>query len=176
MNRLKLFLLILIIAALGIVFVQNREPVALRFLCPDETLSCLYQTPALPLAVWIGLFALNGAIISLIGQAVNRYGYSNSGSGRKKPIRDEELYPSDRNWKREPSTQIEDPIIQEKFSDVKSYEVKQEPQNVERSGSTYSYKYRESGDRPLERQNNSRQTSSESKNSSQIEGDDEDWI
>ena len=174
MNRFKLFLLILIIAALGIVFVQNREPVALKFLCPDETLSCLYQTPALPLAVWIGLFTLNGAIISLIGQAVNRYGYSNS--GRKKPIVDEELYPSDRNWKRESSTQIEDPIIRDKFSDVKSYEVKQEPQNVERSGSTYSYKYRESGDRPQDLQNNSRKTPSEPKNNSQIEENDEDWI
>ena len=174
MNRFKLFLLILIIAALGIVFVQNREPVALKFLCPDETLSCLYRTPALPLAVWIGFFTLNGAIISLIGQALNRYGYSTS--GRKKPIRDEELYPSDRNWSREPSTEIEDPIIREKFSDVKSYEVKQEPQNVERSGSTYSYKYREAGDRPLESQNNSRQTPTESKRNSQIEEDDEDWI
>ena len=173
MNRLKLFLLILIIAALSIVFVQNREPIALKFLCPDDTLSCLYQTPDLPLAIWIGLFVLNGAIVSLIGQALNRYSYSTS--GRKKPITDEELYPSDRNWKREPSTQFEEPIIRDKFSDATNYEVKQEPQNVERSGSTYSYKYREAGDRPQDLPN-PRETQSKSNNNSQIEGDDEDWI
>lgn len=174
MSRLKLFLSILIIAALGIVFVQNREPIALKFLCPDDTLSCVYQTPPLPLAIWIGSFTLNGIIISLIGQVLNRYSYSSS--GRKKPITDEELYPSDRRWKSEPATPIEDATIRDKFSDVASYEVKQEPQNIERSGSTYSYKYREAGDLSKDRHDKVREKPVESENNSQIEKDDEDWI
>lgn len=171
MSRLKLFLAILIIAAISIVLVQNREPLALKLLCADDA-SCVYQTPQLPLALWIVIFILLGAIANLIGQALNRYSYAN---GKQKPPLDDELYASDRNWNR--GSKIEDPIIRDKFSDTASYEVKQEPQNIERSGSTYSYKYREASDRPKEDLNHNRDRSVKPETNPEGDrDDDEDWI
>lgn len=173
MSRFKLFLLFLIIAVLSIVLIQNREPLSLQLLCADDTGVCWYRTPQLPLAVWMGLFTLIGVIVSLLGQALNRYSYSNS--GRPKYIMDDELYPRDRD-RRESSSQIEDSIILDKFSDTNNYEAQQEPQSVERSGSTYSYKYREAGDRPKE-QNNLQDRSVESEGNSRVDPeDDEEWI
>lgn len=167
MTRLKLFLLILIIAALGIVFIQNREPIALKMLCPDNAQSCVYQTPSLPLAVWIGLFTLGGAIVSMLGQALNRYRYggrakqkyaAENGAGRSQP------------WskKSDVATRIED-----RDSTIYSndYEKPQEPQSVERSGSTYSYKYKD------KKGENSK--ASKISRESEIDlnkDDDEDWI
>lgn len=173
MSRLKLFLAILIIAAMSIVFVQNREPIALKLLCADDT-SCVYQTPQLPLAIWIIVFIIIGAIANLIAQALNRYSYANS--SKQKPPLDDELYTSDRNWNRA-SSKIEDPTIRDKFPDTTSYEVKQEPQNVERSGSTYSYKYREASDRSKEDLNHNRDHSIEPETNPEGDrDDDEDWI
>ena len=172
MSRLKLFISILIIAVMSIVFIQNRELIALKLLCADNT-SCVYQTPQLPLAIWIGLFILIGAILNLLGQALNRYSYS--GSNRQKPTLDDELY-SDRNWKSS-SAKTKDPIILDKFPDSTNYEVRQEPQNVEHSGSTYSYKYREASDRPKEDfKHNNRDRSIEPDLNSEADRDDEDWI
>ncbi|MEO0835504.1 MAG: hypothetical protein AAFY16_05850, partial [Cyanobacteria bacterium J06642_3] len=61
MSRIKLLLLILIVAVLSVVFWQNREPIALKFLCGDEGSSFCPQSVPLPLAVWMGLFILIGA-------------------------------------------------------------------------------------------------------------------
>jgi hypothetical protein len=150
MSRIKTLLLILILAALSIIFIQNRNPIALKLLCADSSQSCLYQTPPLPLAAWIALATLTGAIANLLVQSLNRYGYSD----RQKPILNDDLYSnsSDKAWNNDRQSKypevdgIRDSFPQQ-VSEAKSYEVKQEPQNVERSGSTYSYKYRESGDR-----------------------------
>lgn len=172
MSRFKLFLSILIVAVLSIILFQNREPLSLQLLCADNTRACWYQTPQLPLAVWMGLFTLIGIIVSSIAQALNRYSYSTS--GRPKYIMDDQLYPGDRN-ERKFSTR-EDSIVLDKFPDATSYEVQQKPQNVERSGSTYSYKYREASDRPKET-NNLRDTTVESEGNSRTDPeDDEDWI
>ena len=173
MSRLKLFISILIIAAISIILIQNRELIALKLLCAEDT-SCVYQTPQLPLAIWIGLFILIGALLNLLNQALNRYSYS--GSNKQKPILDDELYSDSRNW-RSSSAKTQDSIILDKFPDTTNYEVKQEPQNVEHSGSTYSYKYREASDRPKERvDNNNRDRSVEPNLDSEADRDDEDWI
>ena len=186
MSRIKILLLILIIAALSIVFIQNREPIALKLLCADSsTQSCLYQTPPLPLAVWIALATLTGAIANLLVQSLNRYGYSDS--SRKRPIAEDDLYSNGntawnnngRQSKYPEAESIRDPFP-EQVSEAKSYEVKQEPQNVERSGSTYSYKYRESGDRPKSVQDSTTKNSVEPQanldRNANHESNDEDWI
>jgi hypothetical protein len=165
MNRLKLLLLLLIIAALAIVFVQNQEPITLKLLCPDTTQACLYQTRQFPLAVWIGLFTLGGLLTNLLGQVFSRYGYASSSKPKyttasKPRYTNNDLYPEQQNWVDEDreqkfqkvernqrnystdSTQIQDSPILDGFNKSNSYEKPQEPQNVERSGSTYSYKYR----------------------------------
>jgi hypothetical protein len=171
MSRIKILLLILIAAALSIVFIQNRELIVLKLLCADSSKTCLYQTPPLPLAIWIAIATLTGAIANLLVQSLNRYGYIDS--ERKKPILENDLYtnsPTGLNNNVRPSKYPEVDSLRKSFSEqipeTKSYEVKQEPQNVQRSGSTYSYKYRESSDRP--------------KNSTEPEVDsntnDEDWI
>lgn len=201
MSRLKLIVLVLIITLLGMVFIQNRELLELKLLCPERTQSCWYQTRQLPLAIWMGLFALGGVIISLLGQILNRYRYS--GLTKVREVR-EESFPRDNNKKwfaRNHSTdddyvdstsQINDSVIREQYSSS-SYEIPQEPQRVERSGSTYSYKYREAKDKPdnIDSSSNSysepkdrfprQDTKIESDNQSRInldkdQGDDEDWI
>lgn len=176
MSRLKIFLLIAIIAVLCMVFIQNREPTALRFLCGYGSSYCLYRSTDLPLALWIALFTLLGIVINLLGQALNRYSYSGS---RQRNSPNDELY-SNENWREDTTknrtadyTNLEDSVVRDKFSNATSYEAKQEPQNVERSGSTYSYKYKKVSDRddlrktPVELDTNS--TASK-------EQDDEDWI
>jgi hypothetical protein len=180
MSRIKIILLILIIAALAIVFVQNRQPIALKLLCAEQIQSCPYKTPPLPLALWIGLFALLGAIANLSVQTLNNSGYISS--RRPKATIDDNLYPDSRN-KQNKSRQDKyavsaDLSAENQFSDATSYEVRQEPQNVERSGSTYSYKYREVGDRLESNQDVSKKTSidPEIKINQTKDQDDEDWI
>jgi hypothetical protein len=193
MSRIKILLLILVIAALSIVFIQNREPITLKLLCADAadtTQSCLYRTPPLPLAVWIAIATLTGAIANLLVQSLNRYGYKDSykdnykNTSRKPSILDDDLYPSSNpgeknqngRQSRSPQTKgIKDTPVNQ-LSDVKSYEAKQEPKNVERSGSTYSYKYREAGDRPKSEAESSKRNSVEPEVNANQESDDEDWI
>lgn len=186
MSRLKLILLVIIIAILGIVFVQNREPMALKLLCPDSAEFCLYQTPDLPLAIWMALFIVGGVITSLLTQVFNRYRY---GSARTRPNSVD--FAEDRNkWSTKASKQdrysnspetIEDSKIQDKYRSG-NYEAPQKPESVERSGSTYSYKYRdaknESDNPQLKRENNGNRTSLESEINSKVnlDKDDEDWI
>lgn len=183
MSRIKILILVLIIAALSIVFIQNRDPIALKLLCADPSQACLYQTPTLPLAAWITLATLTGAIANLLVQTLNRYGSSDS--SRKKALIDDDLYPSDQAWKSEhnrqgkysETTSFED-SVEDRIPQVKSYETKQKPQNIERSGSTYSYKYREAGDRPKPDQDQTKKKSIESEVDSNItqESDEENWI
>ncbi|MGL5795421.1 MAG: hypothetical protein ACRC06_13670 [Waterburya sp.] len=158
MNRLKLLFLLLIIGALIIVFVQNQEPITLKLLCPDINASqaCLYQTRQFPLAMWIGLFTLAGILTNLLGQVFSRYGYASSAKQKYTPASssrytDNDLYPDQQNWIDEDrdrskystnSTPIQNSPVVDKFDKSTSYEKPQEPQNVERSGSTYSYTYR----------------------------------
>ena len=180
MSRIKIFLLILIIAVLSIVFIQNREPTTLRFLCGYGSSYCLFRSTELPLALWIALFTLNGIAINLLGQVLNRYSYS--GSRKPKYAPDNELYPDQTNWRENDAATASNynkpqDSIQDKFSNATSYEVRQEPQNIERSGSTYSYKYKEAGDRSRSERDNFRQTSIDlDKNSTESKEDDEDWI
>ena len=180
MSRIKIFLSILIIAILSIVFIQNREPTTLRFLCGYGSSYCLFRSTELPLALWIGLFTLNGIAINLLGQVLNRYSYS--GSRRPKYVPNDELYSNQTNWREDAATttnytKFEDSTIRDKFPDTTSYEVRQEPQNVERSGSTYSYKYKEAGRSKSDRDNSGKTPIDLDKNSTiSKEEDDEDWI
>jgi hypothetical protein len=211
MNRLKLLFLLLIIAALIIVFVQNQEPITLKLLCPDINASqtCLYQTRQFPLAVWIGLFTLAGILTNLLGQVFSRYGYASSAKQKSTPASssrytDNDLYPDRQNWIDEDrerskysthSTPIQNSPVVDKFDKSTSYEKPQEPQNVERSGSTYSYTYRTADERlsrnvgfasspnldkepPSDVKDSTPKTSNESLRESNIDTqeDDEDWI
>lgn len=180
MSRIKILLLVLILAVLGIVFIQNQQPISLKLLCADRDRSCLYQTPSLPLAVWIALATLTGAIANLLIQTLDRFGYNNS--RRKSPILDEDLYSNSTNrqdvgdrqsnssGRYSTTTNLNDSAR----DNVSSYEIKQEPQNVERSGSTYSYKYREAGQGDPNNNKNSVDPKINSNNNS--ESEDEDWI
>ena len=183
MSRIKIILLVLIFAVLGVVFVENREPISLKFLCADNTQQCLYQSPPVPLAVWIFLATLLGAIAIYLVQALNLYGYESS--EQQKNLVDDDLYPSKksrakksrRNRYTVPETDSQADNLKDEFSDAASFEVPQEPQNIERSGSTYSYKYREVGDREKNSPDKADKNSVESEVGNGIqEKDDEDWI
>ena len=181
MSRLKLLLLVLIIAALGIVFIQNREPLALKILCPDITQSCRYQTPSLPLAVWIFLFALGGIITSLLGQMLNRYRYS--GSTKRKYVATNDAEDQRQSWSRRDSMDRVDSYQTDSYSTTQnedntsyskiSYEKPQEPESIERSGSTYSYKYK---DKKGENNGVSKTSADSASDINLNKDDDEDWI
>jgi hypothetical protein len=194
MSRLKLVLLVLIIAALGMLFVQNRELLALRLLCPEQNQnqSCLYQTPSLPLAAWMALFIVGGMVTSLLGQMLNRYRYASGGRQKSNINYFEEDRPqwqtkNNRSNKYAPiADQVQDSTIRDKNSSG-SYEIPQQPESVERSGSTYSYKYRnvnegnptnESASSLSPENNKAQKTSIRSEIDSNFnqDKDDEDWI
>ena len=186
MSRLKLIVLVLIIAMLGIVFVQNREPLALKLLCPDQAASCLYQTPALPLAIWMALFIVAGVLTSLLSQLFNRYVYSSRKKKNSYDDFEEDMnkwsMKNDRSDQYSASTErINDSTVKDKYT-AGNYETAQKPEKVERSGSNYSYKYRnakgESNGNPAKKDNNYQKNSVESEVDSGIDlnKDDEDWI
>jgi hypothetical protein len=191
MNRFKLFLILLIVAVLGIVFVQNREPLVLKILCPDQAQSCLYQTPQLPLAIWIGLFILAGITTNLLWQVLSRFSYSSSRSKKSAPdnyfyderenlteVRQDQEQRSRFTNTKSPTVILQDSVVQERVADSSNYEIQREPQNVERSGSTYSYKYKEASDRKSESKEDNNQKSIEPNLNKNIntDKDDEDWI
>ncbi len=88
-NRFKLLLLLVILAVLGVLFSQNRQLLSLKLLCPDTNGSCWYQTPQLPLSVWMGLFILAGTLTSLVWQLLNSFSYS---SAKKRSYSSDVLY------------------------------------------------------------------------------------
>lgn len=172
MSRLKLFLLILIVAVLGIVFVQNQEPLVLKLLCPDRTQSCLYRTPQLPLAVWIAVFTIGGVVTSLLLQLLDRYQYSGAAKGKyvDNDLKGDRDYGyEDRPKQYSRKRDREDTTV---YTTSTGYEKPQEPQSVEKSGSTYSYKYKDK----QEDNNNVRKTPIESDINLDKDDDDEDWI
>ena len=184
MSRLKLIFLIFIIAILAVVFVQNREPLALKLFCPDRSESCFYQTRNLPLAIWMALFILAGMFTSLLSHVFNRYRYA--GYGRPRPNSND--FESDRQWSMRnesdrysiSSNEIQDSNVRDRYTSS-SYEIPQKPESVERSGSTYSYKYRDAREESpngFPKDNNVRKNSIDSQIDSNIDRDkdDEDWI
>ena len=183
MSRLKLIFLVFIVAILAVVFIQNREPIALKILC-SESKSCLYQTQNLPLAVWMALFIIGGIFTSLLSHVFNRYRYA--GYGR--PVSNANDFESDRQWsagngssdRYSTSQEIQDSKVRDKYTSS-SYEIPQKPESVERSGTTYSYKYRDARDESandFSKNNNVRKNSIDSQIDSNIDRDkdDEDWI
>lgn len=186
MSRLKLVLLAAIVVILGIIFVQNREPLALKLLCPDSTQACLYQTPRMPLAIWMGIFALGGFISSLLGQILNRYRYSGTkrySTGNLDPETQWSTNSSNSSRGGTSTKNTEDSAIADKYKSS-SYEAPQKPESVERSGSTYSYRYRDARDKPQDssKSSSSYDRSSTSSSNTSIDSDidlskdDEDWI
>ncbi len=77
-NRFKILLLLVILTVLGVLFFQNQQPLSLKLLCSDINNSCLYQTPQLPLAIWMGIFIFGGVVTNLIWQFLHRFSYSTS--------------------------------------------------------------------------------------------------
>lgn len=185
MSRLKLILLVLIIAILGIVFVQNREPLALKLLCADPAESCFYQTRRLPLAIWMGLFIVAGILTSLLSQLLDRYRYAGVGRTRSNANNFDE----EEKWSMRSNRSEQYPTASDRIQDSSGdkytsgvYEAPQKPESVERSGSTYSYKYRDASPEfksdASPKDNNARKTSIDSEIDSKLDRDkdDEDWI
>ena len=78
-NRLKIFLILLVLLFLGVLFWQNQQLLSLKLLCPDVNQpSCLYQTLPLPLSLWMLLFTLAGVSTSLVWQLLNYLGSKGS--------------------------------------------------------------------------------------------------
>jgi|GEM_PF-2494519 len=177
MSRIKILLLVLIIAVLSIIFIQNQQPITLKLLCADRSQTCLYRTPSLPLAVWMALAVLTGAISNLLIQTLERTGYRDM---RRKPtILDEDLYSNGSSQSKSSRSQGYSKTTDFQNSTeekVKSYEVEQEPQNVEKSGSTYSYKYREAGSKGDRSNSNKNSVDPEADINSNSESEGEDWI
>lgn len=148
-NRFKLVLLLLIVLGLGILFIQNQQPLSLQLLCPDANQFCLYQTRSLPLAAWMGLFIFVGMITSFIWQLLNRF--ASPVTRPKNYVRTDNLDlaqpPTNRqrtriqDWDNEPED-----FVPTNPSMSSEYEVHREPESITRSGSTYSYKFKEKND------------------------------
>lgn len=223
MNRFKLVCLLIILSIVGILLGQNRELLSLKLFCPDvESASCLYRTPALPLAAWIGLFAIAGMISSLLWQFLNRLAtpapqYSDRKSSRfqqdlspdrppRKPsvdftspktvTRSSTMPTSD--WEESQNEDWENGFAETKRSDRKVeatnsfekervYGVENQTPDVAKSGSTYSYKFREA--KPKKREDEPSQdnkvdevydanyrTVSPPINNAETVKDDEEWI
>jgi hypothetical protein len=189
-TRFKVLLSLSILAVLGILLGQNRELLALKFLCADLTKSCFYQTPALPLALWMGLFILAGIITSLVWQILNRAAYPSVKPA--KTYEDPELSRSSNNnlrgnrtpnWEanseREPWDDIATPPTPNSQNGISSstpvdtavYERQREPQQVQRSGSTYSYKFKEANSDPVDST-----SPDDAPRETKSKDDDEDWI
>jgi len=171
MSRLKIFILVLIIGALAIVFIQNQETVALKLLCKEvDSQYCLLQTAKQPLAIWISLFVTGGIITNLISQVFSRYSYA---SFSKKRYFEDQKTTDDRDT----NCQIKNNTTKDRKSTTNSYEASQKPQKVERSGSNYSYKYRPT-DKAQNGQTNTRKKSIDLGKDTNIasEPEDEDWI
>ena len=172
MNRFKLISVLIVLTVVGILLGQNRQLLSLKFLCPDVTnQSCLYRTPALPLAAWIGIFAIAGIFSSLVWQLLNqvatptknRSPNTKSDSYRSVDTQVRTPQPEYTRSKTQdyvktsiPKTDWEQPVsedwetdevgknTQDEFqkSSIKDREQK-EPQDRNRSDSAYSYKFRE---------------------------------
>jgi hypothetical protein len=96
-DRFKILLLLVILAVLGLLFLQNQQPLALKLLCSDRNTSCWYQTASLPLAIWMAIFIFGGIITSLIWQVLHRFSYSSVRKTRyASDLYDNEVEPSDR--------------------------------------------------------------------------------
>lgn len=172
MNRFKLVCLLIILSLVAVLLGQNRELLSLRLFCPDVTSqSCLYRTPALPLAAWIGLFAIAGIISSLLWQFLNqlatpskRYSDRNQVASRSKPevnyTRSQTVArstiptsdweePESGDWENDlaearHSGDREPQVKQDRFEpDSTVYRVQDKTPNVSSTDSTYSYKFRE---------------------------------
>ena len=194
LNRFKLVFLLPVLTALGILFVQNRQPLALKVLCPDIDRSCWYQSSELPLAVWMALFLLGGIISSLVWQLLNRFSSPASSKKRYSPAtRDYEsssrsaaegrsrankrkidLDKDDSDW--ESREEDGDWNSQVKAAVSSDYEVRREPENVQRSGSTYSYKFREASERDAQDANVEVRNSDRDRNKDTDSNNEEDWI
>ena len=81
-NRFKILLALVILAVLGVLFFQNQQSLSLKLLCSDINTFCLYQTPKLPLAIWMGIFIFGGVLTTLIWQVLHRFSYSTSKTTR----------------------------------------------------------------------------------------------
>lgn len=174
MNRFKLVCLLIILSIVGILLGQNRELLSLKLFCPDVTSeSCLYRTPALPLAVWIGLFAIAGIISSLLWQFLARLATPAPQSSdrtsrqerrqnrpqnrqkvdftRSKTATSSNTIPTS-DWEESQTEDWETDSVQTKpnepFTTNNSFErerihLEKQTPDVASTGSTYSYKFRE---------------------------------
>lgn len=193
-NRLKILLLLIILIVLGVLFFQNQQLLSLKILCPDINTSCWYQTPQLPLAIWMGIFIGGGVVTNLIWQVLHRFSYS---SVKKIPYASDELYdnqirssnqtatgdlgssrtevsqPLASDWQsQQPIKSSRDNINSTPVSTSSEYEIRREPENITVSGTTYSYKFKEAENK----KSSPSDAPNLNKESNLTEDDDEDWI
>ena len=173
MNRFKLVCLLIILSLVAVLLGQNRELLSLKLFCPDITSqSCLYETPALPLAAWIGLFAIAGIVSSLLWQFLNQLATPSKRSSERDRVtsrsKPEVNYTSSQtaarsntiptsDWEESQSEDWEgnlaearlksgreSAVKQDRFEpDSTVYRVQDKTPNVSSPDSTYSYKFRE---------------------------------
>lgn len=169
MNRFKLIFLLIIFGLVGVLLQQNRELLSLKLFCPDVTSqSCLYTTPSLPLAVWLGLFTIAGILSSLLWQFCNRLASASpTPKTRDRPVKNqtqpkpriEDIRPQtavnpnktttldweesqSEDWEGDRGAQTKQG--RERFEPESTvYSVRDRPQDLPRRDSTYSYKFRE---------------------------------
>ncbi len=68
---------------LGVLFWQNQPLLSLKLLCPDvNQSSCFYQTPPLPLSLWMLFFTLAGVATSFVWQLLNYLGTKGSSKSK----------------------------------------------------------------------------------------------
>ena len=179
MNRFKLVLIIIVLALIGILLAQNRQLLLIKFLCPEVNDSnCLYQTPSLPLAAWMILFAIAGLLSSLIWQYLIQVNSSSKLSNSRKSYYTDRPFDKPQAKYSRPQAEVKTTRVDTTVSDwektsaedwdiqetktpidekvVNNYEVKAKPpspQNLNRGDSVYSYKFREASPKKNEQSN-----------------------
>jgi hypothetical protein len=117
MNRLKLVSILIVLIVVGILLGQNRELLSLKFFCPDlSSESCLYRTPTLPLAAWMGIFAIAGILSSLIWQFLNQVATPTQTTQKSTRPRYTDKSPDNSRENRVPNRQVEYTRPQTTFS------------------------------------------------------------
>ena len=185
-NRFKLVLLLLIVLGLGILFVQNQQPLSLQILCPDANQFCLYQTRSLPLAAWMGLFILAGTITSFIWQLLNRLAapvtrpknYARADNIDVAQPQTKRRVSEIQDWDNQPdiAASDRDEFLETNPSMSSEYEVRREPESVTRSGSTYSYKFKDKNDEHQNPQDSEGSARRQLDENIDLTKDDEEWI
>lgn len=156
---MRSLIFLVLLGCLGILFAQNLQPVSLVFFG-------FYKTMPLPLAVWLLSFLLAGLFTSVLGQTlsnfssqktrttVNRSESRSPDKAESKPSQSqkvkEKVFPREENKIEDDEWDIEQPPKKSRETEAPEAvrdEGAQQPKTTYRSGSVYSYSYRDTDGR-----------------------------